>query len=284
MVNLQINHDTCILCNKCVRICTAHIFQADKEKNRIYAQNIDTCISCGHCVAICPSDSITHSGFSPEQIHAIDQSLLPEAGQVLELIRSRRSNRAFSSKTVPEEFLEQIIEAAYRSPTASNEQELAFTLITDPAKLRLISSLTLDYFGSLIRLLKPIKPIVKPFMAKEIAMIPRFEAMQKLFEEGEDLILRNAKAVLLIHSHKKARFGRQDANLAYQNASLMAESLGVAHFYTGFVCTGTDNDSKQKIAKALGIEGKIHAGMAMGMPLFKFERYIDRKPIKYNRI
>ncbi|MDL2241413.1 nitroreductase family protein [Bacteroidales bacterium OttesenSCG-928-L03] len=284
-MTLSVDETTCILCNKCVKICTSKIFhKSEGAQPSIELQHPEYCISCGHCVAVCPTSSVSHSDFPKETIHPIHSDLLPRPEQVLTLIRSRRSNRAFSGKAVPEELLQQIVEAAYRAPTASNEQELEFTLVTDPEKLHLVSSLTLQYFGSLIRLIKPIQGIAKKIAPKEVSMIPQFEEMERQFHEGNDLILRGAKALLLIHTHKKARFGRQDANLAYQNASLMAESLGVAHFYTGFVCTGTDNDKKQKIAKALGIEGSIQAGMAMGMPSFRFERYIDRKPIKLNRV
>jgi Nitroreductase len=245
---------------------------------------MENCISCGHCVAVCPENSITHSSFPVGTIHAIDKSVLPTADSVEMLIKSRRSNRAFSSKEIPEEYLERIIEAAYRCPTASNEQELEFTVVTNPDKLRLISRYTLDTFASLVNTLSPIKPLVRPFVKNADNLIAQFRMMESEFERGNDLILRKANAVILIHAHPKARFGMQDANLAYQNASLMAESLGVAHFYTGFVYEANRMDRKKRLNKALGIEGKIQAGMALGMPSFEFDNYIDRKPIRLRRV
>ena len=38
-----------------------------------------------------------------------------------------------------------------------------------------------------------------------------------------------------------------------------------------------DQDKKGTLEKALGIDGKIYAGMALGMPAFRFMNYIDRK-------
>lgn len=98
------------------------------------------------------------------------------------------------------------------------------------------------------------------------------------------MILRNATALILIHTPGNSRFGCQDANLAYQNGSLMAESLGVSQFYTGFVCSAIHQDKQGKLAKILGIQGKIHAGMALGMPAFEFPNYIDKKDIEVNRM
>lgn len=90
-------------------------------------------------------------------------------------------------------------------------------------------------------------------------------------------------AVLFICTPKGSRMGAADANLAYQNGSLMAESLGVAQFYTGFVLNAA-NMKKQKLEKMLGIDGQINAGMALGMPLFRFKNYIDRKEIEVTEI
>ena len=72
--------------------------------------------------------------------------------------------------------------------------------------------------------------------------------------------------------------------MAYQNGSLMAESLGVSQFYTGFVCSAIQQDKQEKLVKLLGIQGKIHAGMALGMPAFRFPNYIDKKDIEVNRL
>lgn len=75
--------------------------------------------------------------------------------------------------------------------------------------------------------------------------VPHFKRLISEFDKGNDLILRGATAVILIHTPSESRFGCQDANLAYQNGSLMAESLGVAQFYTGFVCSAVEQRPEQ---------------------------------------
>ncbi len=181
---------------------------------------------------------------------------------------------------MPEELLHQIVEAAYRAPTASNLQQLEFTLITNSDKLRQIATFTVDVFFSLINKLdNPIgRFIAKKFIPNGLKYIATFKKMKVAFDKGEDHVLRGAKAVLLIHTPKNSAFGRDDANLAYQNASLMAEVLGVSQFYTGFVLSATQR-SKGKLEKILGIKGEIKAGMALSMPLFHPHSYIDRKDL-----
>lgn len=281
---LRVENATCIRCGRCVKVCPAWIFAQQAPKADIELHNESSCITCGHCVAACPTDSVIHSGFPEGTVHRIEQSALPSPESVMLLIKNRRSNRAFSSKPIPVEYLEQILEAAHRAPTASNMQQVEFTLVTDPQKLKMITGATIGTFSAAVKKLQNplLKPALKLILPQLYKYIPSLMRLIGEYKKGNDLILRGATAVLFIHT-PESRFGSADANLAYQNGSLMAESLGVSQFYTGFVCTGIDQDKSETINKALGIKGKIHAGMALGMPEFKYPKYIDRKDIKVKR-
>lgn len=86
--------------------------------------------------------------------------------------------------------------------------------------------------------------------------VPVFNRLKEEHKAGKDPILRKATALLLIHTPKSNRFGSEDANLAYQNASLMAQSLGVSQIYMGFVLTAIRQEGKDTLAKTLGIDGQ----------------------------
>ena len=279
-MEINILNDKCIVCERCVKVCPSAIFR-HIEGNGIATEHKENCIVCGHCVAVCPTSAVVHSEFPPAKIHSIDRETLPSAEQVMLLLRSRRSNRAFSKEPVPQELIGQILEAAHRAPTASNMQKVEFTVVTDPELLHRISEITIDtFYGMFKKAGNPIvKPLVKKFMPEVYRMLPRFEMMKARFEAGKDLILRGATGVIFIHTPKEVRFGAQDCNLAYQNGSIMAESLRVSQFYTGFVCTAVKQDSGKRINKLFDIEGTIHAGMAVGMPEFKYPNYIDKKDL-----
>lgn len=283
---LSIDIEKCIRCGKCVKICPSMILGQEKTGGEIRVLAPENCIRCGHCVAVCPTGAVVHADFPPEKVHAFDYKDYPAAEQMMLLCRARRSNRAFAEKPVPEALLSQIVEAAYRAPTASNAQEVGFTLVTDPAKLRLITEFTLGVFGKALKKMQHplLRPLVKWAMPDALRYEPVFERLLREDAQGHDMILRNAKAVLLIHTPQASRFGCQDANLAYQNGSLMAECLGVSQFYTGFVCSAIQQDRKSHLEKMLGIEGQIHAGMALGMPAFRYVNYIDRLGLRENTL
>lgn len=284
--DINIRQENCIKCGKCIKVCPVKIFTQKSVQAPVFAENIKTCIACGHCVAVCPTESVLHSDFPASKVHQIDYDKMPSPDQVMLLCKARRSNRAFSKKPVPAEYLKQIVEAAHRAPTASNIQDISFMLITDPEKLKLLSEFTLKIFTEAVTKLE--NPVLKPFLKRVMPdaykYVPTFKALKEQYNAGNDMIMRGATAALIIYSPKGSRFGLIDSNLAYQNGSLMAESLGVSQFYMGFVYSATQQSGGNKLAKELGINGEIHAGMALGMPAFRFPNYIDKKDLNLKEL
>ena len=246
---------------------------------------VESCIVCGHCVDVCPTGSVLHSEFPPEKTHTIDYSQMPTPEQVMLLIKSRRSNRTLTSRPVPKEMLDKIVEAAHSAPTATTPKSLVHRRHRS-AKATAGEHYTIGVFDSLAKLLlnPVVKCVVKPFMKDVYKYVPVFNRLKEEHKAGKDPILRKATALLLIHTPKSNRFGSEDANLAYQNASLMAQSLGVSQIYMGFVLTAIRQEGKDTLAKTLGIDGKIQAIMALGIPAFKYPKYTDRKEIVKNYI
>ena len=200
--------------------------------------------------------------------------------QVELLLAVRRSNRALSARPVPQELLDRIVAAADRAPTASNARQLGYTLVTDVAQLRAVTEYTLGIFGTLEKRL--LHPLVRPWLSRLVPgvyrYVPVFKRLRREYAEGRDRVLRGATAP------RESRFGAEDGNLAYENASLMAEALGVSQIYMGFVLTAVRQDRKAKLAAMLGLgDRRICAVMALGMPQFRYPNYIDRAPAPVTR-
>lgn len=275
---IRIDKESCTKCGKCALVCPSEIMVRDKATKAINLVEVDRCIGCGHCMDVCLTDSVVHSDFPAEHVHTIDYDRMPTPEQVMLLIKSRRSNRTITSKPVPAQMLEQIVEAARYAPTATNSRLLSFTLITEPEKLRQISDFTIGVFDGIAKLLlNPlVKLLVKPFSKDLYRYVPEFKRLKEDHLAGKDPILRKATVLLVIHTPKSNRFGCEDANLAYQNASLMAQSLGVSQVYMGFVLTAVKQQKKNIFSEVLGVDGKIQAIMALGMPAFDYPKYTDR--------
>jgi nitroreductase len=59
--------------------------------------------------------------------------------QTWDAIRARRNVRSYQTEPVPAADLEQIAEAGWRAPSASNRQHWDFVVVTDPEQLRELS-------------------------------------------------------------------------------------------------------------------------------------------------
>jgi nitroreductase/NAD-dependent dihydropyrimidine dehydrogenase PreA subunit len=279
-MKIEINKDKCRVCGACEAICPSRVFKREDGKMTVHHRH--ACIDCGHCVAVCHDDAIEHSSFPASKVHEINKEILPTADAVLELCRSRRSNRAFSTRSVPREMIDAILEAAHTAPTASNAQGVEYTVVTSQEHLEFIRRHTIKGYEKMYRMLSMpvVKQLIKIFAPKTYSMRKKIKRVIKEDRKGRDIVLRGATAVILIHTPRDSRFGRDDANLAYQNASLMAESLGVSQFYGGFICSVVRRDKKQIFEKHFGIDGAVQSVMALGMPAIKFHSYIDRKELK----
>ncbi len=275
--------DRCVRCGRCVRVCPSEVFARPQAEGPIEVLSPENCIGCGHCVAACPTDTVAHELFPRDCVHPVDRAQLPTPEQLLLLMRARRSNRDLTQKEIPEVWMHQILEAAHRAPTASNLQQVAFTVLRKPEELKAVIDYTLDYFRRMLRLIK--LPLLGALIRRVVPAADRYAAtferiVREWEEEGRDRILRGATALILIHTPQSNRFGATDAQLAYQNGSLMAEALGVSQIYTGFLCMAIRGDRKGRLNRMLGIQGTIHAGMALGIPKNLYPNYIDRKPLQ----
>lgn len=281
-MEIKVEKSLCILCRKCVKVCPSQIFSCSDEG--IELNNTDSCIGCGHCVCVCGSGAVKHTLFPKEKIHEIDYAGYPSAEQVMLLCKGRRSNRAFSAEPVPVDCIRKILEAAHAAPTASNMQQVEFTVITKRENVKKISLFVVELFGKYVKILENplLKPVLKLFFKRYYRYVPVYYRMKSEMEKGGDMVLRGATAVILIHVPEKSMFGAADGNLAYQNGSLMAESLGVSQIYTGFLCTAI-RMGKGKFERSVNLpEGrKIVAGMGIGMPLFRYGSYAERKELEY---
>lgn len=278
-MTLRIENKSCIACGKCVQVCPAGIMVRSTDGKGIEAVRTDRCIGCGHCVDVCPTGSVIHSDFPPQRVHTVDTSRLPAPEQVLELIRlaalEPRADAAPHTRRSP---ATGSVEAARYAPTASNSRQVSFTLVTEPEQLRRIADFTVGVFASTARkLLHPVvRTLLKPLRPDLYRYAARFAEIEREHEAGNDPILRRATALLIIHTPASNRFGCEDANLAYQNASLMAESLGVSQIYMGFVLTAARMGRKNAFARIAGITGRPQAIMALGIPAFRYSKYTER--------
>jgi len=151
-----------------------------------------------------------------------------------------------------------------------------------------VKTATLKYWKEFVGSLKnPIGKTITRLVAGKaievvIEMIPLMEGMFDLIENGEDMILFGAKALVVFHADKNAELANINACLAYQNASLVGETLGVGSFFAGFVLRACTHDRNGNVNRVIGVPENhgVYAVMAIGYAKYDYKNYIRKKPAK----
>jgi len=287
MARIRIDTDLCKRDGLCSVTCVQGIFR-QKEKGTVpEIIGPESCFLCGQCVAICPHDAIVHGDFPEGSVGAVKPEHASTYEQVLQLVRSRRSKRAFKDVPVERADIEKVIEAARFAPTGHNAQGTKFVVVQEPERIREVGRLTAE---GLRKMMKPFhSPIARIFIRRAMGermfnmitgFAPELEHLAALYDEGIDVLLNRAPALLFFHADTLGLFPGTDANLALQNASLAAETLGLGCFYTGFVVSVCERDDSIATFLSLPEHHKIYAGLAIGYPILAFEKWPERKPAR----
>jgi nitroreductase/NAD-dependent dihydropyrimidine dehydrogenase PreA subunit len=274
----------------CSTVCKFGVFRQVKsgEVPVVKDESRTRCIGCGQCVAICPRGAISHETYPDGSINAVSKDLIPGYEQVLELIRTRRSKRLFKDQPVEQELIDKILDAARFAPSGHNAQGTEFVVVQGSEHVKKVAGLAADGMRSLASPFKsPVgRMIMRMIMGRRGAdyvgnLAPELDHLAKAFDNGQDVILHEAPLLVLFSADRVSDFmAAINANLALQNATLAAESLGIGSFYTGFIVMASRRSNA--IAEYVGLPEThtIYGGLALGYPRLSFNRWPERKTAK----
>ncbi len=285
MPKIVIDSALCTGCGACVATCPAQVFAQEGAETPSPAARERRCIDCGHCVAVCPHGAIAHASFPEGMVRPIDTERIPSYEQTLELMRARRSVRAFDDEPVERAQVEQIIEAARCAPSAHNIQGTEVLVVEDAALRDAIVKSTAAFFTKTAKQLRnPVIRGIMRFVAKDeiddaLELIEDFDEITEAVAQGLDPILRGAPCLLVFHSAPGANFPNVNANLALHNATLACQALGLGSFYLGYVLGACQRE--KHISRLLGLPPKhrVHAAMGIGEPRHHFPNWVERKQL-----
>ncbi|MFO8058000.1 MAG: nitroreductase family protein [bacterium] len=281
---ISIDYEKCTECGLCARDCVSGVYVLQDGKPEI--KNPDYCNKCSHCVAVCPAEAITHHGLSGTPARPVDRKKI-DAKSYRETVLSRRSVRLYKQEPVPKEDIEDILDVARYSPTASNTMDVGYVVITDPD---LIDKTGRKIFREGEKLMERIqkrggwilKKIVNLAMGgKGIELyLQRLPMYRQWLDQGRNPVTHNAPALIIIHGPKKGRFVRENCAIAATNITNYAHALGYGTCYLGLVVVPLNR--KKSLSRKLGVpEGRRAClVLALGKPDFKYRNIPVRPPAR----
>ena len=209
---------------------------------------------------------------------------IPSGEETIELLRTRRSVRAFKNRPVERQLIEEIIDAARFAPSAHNLQTTEYTVVQDKELLDEIVQATCRYYQKLVSQLH--NPLIRSMfllmMRKQgrtiiDVLLPAFKRLIFEVRSGEGRVLRNAPTLILAHADERSFSMDINAHLALQNAALMAYARGLGSFWTGYLVGAFERDKPIRQLINLPENHKVYGGLAIGYPHFEFNKWPERK-------
>ncbi|HEX3052819.1 MAG TPA: nitroreductase family protein [Aggregatilineaceae bacterium] len=279
MSHITIDQTCCRACGICIQECPVLTLRADAN-GRPVQQDADTCIDCGRCVALCPHPgAITHAAYEPAQFVALNPDLLPDAESVIELLRARRSVRAFKKERLDQAVISTMIEGAQLAPSSHNTRSTQVVVVQDAALLEQIGEQTRVFLAQTIKLLKnPVGRRIGLLVARREVeeSLPLMAEFERFVEQGDDPILHHAPALLIFHAPRANSFGAMNAALVMSNAMLIGQSLGVGSLCIGTVMAACKRDRSIANLLHLPAENQIYGALAVGYPRFRAPLWVKR--------
>lgn len=275
---VTIDRDKCSECKSCEKICPTLSFNTDMS------DIAPECIACYHCITQCQQGALNIDEATP----IVNRPMNITSDEFEALMQQRRSHRDFQSKPVPREVIENFISKLRFSPTASNNQNLHFTVITDRSVITNLNDVVIETLSGKFR--KSLNSFTLPFLRlfygkyTDVLLFTKRRFLKKA-EVKHDMITYNAPVVILIHAPETP------TGMAWLNAGvwtgmalLYGEVSGLSSCVNGYIVNALN--SHHRYCHQLGIPSnhRIYSCILLGYAKRNFPHFSIRRDPAINWI
>lgn len=256
---IVIDDEKCGRDGLCARICPMGLIIKQEDGRITEVEGAESvCMSCGHCIAICPSGALSLAGKAATELQQIRKDLRVDGHALEQLMKSRRSIRAYSDEPVPRETLQRLLDTARWAPTARNLQPVHYLVLENPEEVRKLAN------------------AVAEALAGREAQAPLLEA----FRSGKDVIFRGAPHLIIAHAHSEGIVASVDCTIALTYLELFAASLGLGTCWAGYLMVAaSQNPDIEKFLK-IPAGHRLYGALMVGNPRYRFQRVPPRRELR----
>ena len=300
--------DKCNRCGRCVRTCPTRVLQlGESGPPRIvgYKGLEVACLGCRNCEAVCPEDAVRVEGYyrvsagryrtlhtgrvePPNPFNQAEpppfSELAPKLTETERVILTRRSNRLYQKKEVPEELIRRCLEAARYAPSSGNDRCWQFVVIRDRELIRWIERSSLKSLKLMAdQYLKPGSLAAKIIWNLYSLLHPgnmdvRVVTGMETVVERDQLYFNAPVVIVILMDERGIGQPALDAGICAQNLVIAAHALGLATCYVGFI-TALNLVPDRKLARELGAVWplRIATSIALGWPQGRIDKAVPRE-------
>ncbi len=261
-MKLMIDVEECIGCGQCKSVCIRDNIEIDE----VAYETGSNCFECGHCMAICPTKAVTLKIFKGRENRIVEynSNKIPlDYDDLLNFLKQRRSMRWFKKKKIDKDTFNKLIEGAYYSPSAQNQQDVEFVVLDK--KLN-------DFMKHVYDIIKVEED--QFFRIKEFGDYLRDNSTK----EYHPLLWSGHQLILTFSTDKTS------AVIANTRMELLAYSLGLGGFYSLFILKADeiDHEKLMEFFPKIDKDKHMYSAFIIGYPKKRFRRTIPHKEINVN--
>lgn len=239
---IKIDSNNCIGCLKCVSVCPFQVLEI-KDKKPVMEEG-KRCVKCLHCAAACAQKAIRLGEL--EGVWHEELPKLPEDfhKQLEGFLMARRSYRNFKPEPVSRELLRDVFRASAWAPSAKNQHPTRWIIVDDEEKIRTMMAHILEF-------------------VKETGVSPE---IAELYERGQNVVMGNAKTLILAYARTDAINPPVDTALALHQVELLLQARGVGTCWAGYLTRMCNQVPALKEMLKLPEGCQFYAAMMAGYP------------------
>ncbi len=285
-----LDQGACTACGLCARVCASMVIgeeppAEDKRRGKARLDRPDWCNACGHCEAVCAASAIRAPLPLPAESPQPAREPAVATEQLALLLRERRSVRVYKDKPVPRALLQEIIRVARYTPTGTNSQNVHWLVLDERDKVRELRQRVFDFYARLFKLVgNPLGGLgVRVFAGARQHQqlkdyLPVVQEAGRRMEEGDDRLLYDAAAMVLVHAEAWDSCSAFNCDAAIFSASLLAHSHGLGCCFNGFVEQAIHNSKPLKRWLGIPDDHRCYMTMGVGWPALRYRSLAERRP------
>ncbi len=274
MIQIAIDPEKCRHDGICAEVCPRRLFIFDQEAKipETVTGAGEMCIDCGHCAAACPGGAITLNGTGPAQWELLNRGLIPSPESVDQLLKARRSIRAYQDKPVDRKVLDRLLETCRFAPTGSNSRSVGWIVVENAEARNRLAGLVVDW--------------MRDGLARDTDWSRRMNLgpVVESWDRGEDRIFRGAPQVVLTHSRVDASMARENCVIALTYLDLVAFSLGLGTCWVGYLMMAAAQYEPLREALSLPEGEQVYGAMMIGYPKYGYRFIPPRGLLRTTRL
>ena len=284
-----VDPEICTGCGTCVEVCpTDTLVQVDD----LTEARGEHCLGCEHCAAVCPVDAleVTFVDEDALRLHTLEppETWLPpgdfDSGALVQLLRSRRSFRAYEDDPVPREVLQDLVTLGATAPSGTNRQAWSFTVLPTRDAVQALGAAVLAFFERIDKLAaNPLARLGSRFVKGDpLGTYWRqyhervSERIEEYHRTGRDRLFHGAPAVIVVSSRPGGSTPGDDALLATQNILLAAHAMGYGTCLVGYAVQALRRDAGVRAAAGIPDHETVRAVVAVGRSSRRYRRLTGR--------